>query len=88
MVEPAKGDAAWIGCEANGWVPKDAEMRGRIDRLIKKAAEAGCERILTLSPRSLASLKFVMRPDSWVKSGIEVEDLVVHVAGLIEGRYK
>jgi len=84
VVELAKRDAAWVGCEADGWLPRDADTRERIDQLIEKATEAGCERILTLSPRSLTSLKFVMRPDSWVKSGIEVEDLVVHLAGLIE----
>jgi len=34
------------------------------------------------------SLRFVLRPDSWVKSGIEVEDLGVFIAGLIEASSK
>ena len=88
VVELAKGDAAWAGCEADGWLARDADARERIDHLIEQASAAGCERILTLSPRALMSLRFVLRPDSWVKSGIEVEDLGVFIAGLIEASSK
>ncbi len=75
-------------CCCCGWLPKDAEARSHIDRLIDAAIDADCERILTLCPRCLVSLKFALRPDSWVKSHIDVQDLIVFLERHLEARGK
>jgi len=71
-------------CHGSGWLPQDARARMRVDRLIDAAIDSGCQRILTLCPRCLVSLKFALRPGSWVKSNIDVSDLIVFLSSLAE----
>lgn len=71
-------------CHGTGWLPGDALARMRIDRLIDAAIDSGCQRILTLCPRCLVSLKFALRPGSWVKSNIDVQDLIVFLSSPAE----
>ncbi|MBN2208421.1 MAG: (Fe-S)-binding protein [Candidatus Coatesbacteria bacterium] len=71
-------------CHGSGWLPRDARARARIDRLCDAAIDSGCQRILTLCPRCLVSLKFALRPASWVKSDIDVQDLIVFLSSLVE----
>ncbi|MBN1592128.1 MAG: (Fe-S)-binding protein [Candidatus Coatesbacteria bacterium] len=69
-----------MDCCGTEWLPRDAAARSRIDRLIEAADGAGCERILTLCPKCLISLKFATRPGTWVKSAIDVQDLILFIA--------
>lgn len=84
VVDLAERDSAPADCHEDGWLPKDAEARERVDRLIDTAIDAGLERILTLSPRCLVSLKFALRPGTWVKGHVDVQDLVVFLSSLAE----
>ncbi len=88
VVDLAKRDSELADCHGNGWLPKDAKAKERVDRLINAAVDAGCERILTLCPRCLVGLKFALRPGAWVKSHIDVQDLVVFLSSLLERNSK
>jgi len=84
VVDLAKRDLAPADCHGAGWLPKDAKARESVDRLIDTAIDAGCERILTLCPRCLVSLKFALRPGAWVKSHVDVQDLIVFLSSLVK----
>ena len=87
VVDLANVDSEPLNCCA-GWLPKDANARDRVDRLIDAAIDANCERILTLCPRCLVSLKFALRPGSWVKGHIDAQDLIVYLGTLLKARGK